>query len=130
MKTTIKVEKEIDIKGVGIRVPVRYGEEDIPNNFPMRKGDVWEAFVFMDSGKIRDWPIGRSGSMHMKVCDSGQYFLYDEKGNVLASLYDYVPNKLIPGEYGDYIELDINADGIITNWYREPDVSQFFGDQE
>lgn len=129
MKTKIKVEQEIDIQGVGIRVPVRYGEEDIPNDFPLRKGKIWEAFVFVDTGRIRDWPIGKSGTLSMKVCDAGQYFLYDAKGNVVASLDDYCPNKAIPGKYGDYIELEINSDGIITNWYREPDFSQFFSQE-
>lgn len=50
---------------------------------------------------------------------------------VLATLEnEYVPNGIVPGEYGDYIDLKINADGIITNWPKNPDCSKFFPEDE
>ena len=36
MKVTIQVPKEIEVSYIIIDVPVEYGEEDIPNDFPLR----------------------------------------------------------------------------------------------
>lgn len=109
MKATILAKQDIEIAGVGIKVPVRYEEEDIPNDFPLRTGKKWEAFVHIDTGQIRDWPQGKSGRLQMKVCDEGSYYLYDRKGSWVAAIKDdYVPH------------------GVITNWPKHPDVSAFF----
>lgn len=52
----------------------------------------------------------------MKVTDGGSYYLLDRDGLVLASReHEYVPG-CIPGSYGDYIEFNIDADGVLTNW--------------
>lgn len=126
MKTTVTKPVEIDIATVLINVPVRYGDEDIPFDFPLRNGDVWKAYVNIDTGIIRDWPAGKTGDMHMKVCDSGEYTLFDPLGSPIAERSDYVPNGLIPGEYGDYISLKIGANGKITNWPKHPKFTEFF----
>ena len=62
--------------------------------------------------------------------DSGSYTLYSPSGEKIAFRDDYVPNRLIPGEYGDGIDLDVDADGIIRNWPKRPDLSAFFTDDE
>jgi len=127
MKTTITVEKEIDIKKVLMNVAVRYEEEDMPNDFPFRKGDMWSILIDVDSGVIEDWPKGKAAEVYMKVCDQGSYYLVDDKNELVASIEeDYVPNYLIPGEYGDYIDLKINEDGKITNWPSKPSFIDFF----
>ena len=130
MKATIKEEREVDIKMVKVDVAVRYDDEDIPFDFPMRKGNMWSAIIEVDTGKILDWPIGKDGEMYMKVCDQGSYFLLDDKGDTVLSIEeDYVPNNLIPGEYGDYIDLKINKDGVITNWPKRPTFEDFEKDE-
>lgn len=113
------------MKFVRIEVAVRYEEEDMPNDFPMRDGDMWKATVEIDTGRILDWPTGKSGSFYMKVCDSGTYILWDASGKHIAEIQGYCPNDLIPGEYGDYIDLKINDDGIITNWPKTKSLEQF-----
>ena len=55
------------------------------------------------------------------------YVLYSNEEKVATREDDYVPNAVIPGEWGDYIDLQIAADGTITNWPKKPDVSAFFG---
>ena len=131
MKTTIKVEKEVDIKTVKMSVAVRYEEEDMPNDFPFRTGDMWSVEIDIDKGQILEWPEGVEHNLHMKVTDNGSYYLYDIYGDLVASIEDnYVPNGLIPGSYGDYIEMEIDANGIIKNWPKHPSFKDFFTDED
>src|ERR1039457_3992065 len=104
MKIETLIRTEVDVATIRIQVAVRCDEEDIPNDFPLRKGDMWEATVDVDTGQIKDWPKGKSGDLQMKVCDSGTYTLFDREGKQLSERQDYVPNGVVPGEYGDYID--------------------------
>ena len=125
------VEVSVDVRRVRLELPVRYWEEDIPNDFPFRQGDTWTAEVEVDTGKVVGWPQGKSGALHMKVCDEGTYTLLDGKGQAIAKIeQNYAPNKAVPGCYGDYVELDINEHGVVTNWYKNPDFSAFFRHEE
>jgi hypothetical protein len=129
MKTTVKIEQEIDIKYVKVHLPVRYNDEDMPYDFPLRDGDWWDALIDIDLGKIIDWPQGKTGSFYMKVCDEGSYYLLDANHKDIAKIeVDYVPNQLLPprNEYGDYVNLKIDETGIITNWYSHPSFENFF----
>ena len=66
MKVTIQVPKEIEVTHILIDVPVEYGDEDIPYDFPLRvklpqthprlTADRWVADVNIDTGKIAGWP--------------------------------------------------------------------------
>lgn len=115
MKITVHRPVEVDIASVRIVLPVKYDEDDMPHDFPFRKGDMWEVTIDADTGKIRDWP-GLAFDLHMKVTDAGSYYVYDRSGVLFASREeDYVPDY-IPGSYGDYVELVIAEDGTITNW--------------
>jgi hypothetical protein len=126
MKVTVNKPIEIEVKYIIICVPVRYDEEDIPNDFPFRRNDIWEVLVDIETGKIKDWPYGYEYVLVMKVCDSGYYQLLDEAFGPIAEIEDYVPHGIVPGSYGDYIELTIEKDGTISNWPEKPDVSAFF----
>ncbi len=130
----IGLTRAIDFEAVAIKceMAVRYEEEDIPNDFPLRKGDMWIGTVDVDTGVIRDWPAGKSGQMHMKVCDEGTYALIGPDGEVISKREnDYVPG-CIPGEYGDYVEFDIDANGKIARWGEfctGENIKEAFGDQ-
>ena len=51
-----------------------------------------------------------------KTSDMCQIRLVDDKGKIVADKDGYVPD-FIPGEYGDYIILDIDVkSGRILNW--------------
>ena len=131
MKKTVMVEKEIDFAYVGVSVAVRYDDEDMPYDFPGRIDKMWHATIDIDEGVIKGWPEGKSGEFEMKVCDQGDYRLLDREFNLVKRIEDdYVPNALIPGEYGDYIHLKINEFGVITNWPKNPEVTDFFPDME
>jgi hypothetical protein len=131
MKAKIKIEQEIEITKVRVVLPVRYDEEDIPNTFPLRKGDKWEATIDIDTGRILDWPLGQSGEMYMNVCDEGCYYLIGADGQEIAVLeQEYVPHGLIPGEWGEYVHFKIDANGVITNWPKKPSVCDFYDDED
>lgn len=132
MRTTIQGDREIAITHIKLTLPILYGEEDVPNDFPLRNLNVWSAFINIDTGQIVDWPINprfQQCVLRMKVRDSGIYTLYRFYNDYLekiSEIYeDYVPHGVVPGEYGDYVELIID-NGIITNWPKNPDVSAFF----
>lgn len=130
MKVTIKKPVEMEVKLVSVVLPVRYGEEDIPKDFPHRKGDVWSALIDIDNGVIIDWEGKEDCRLQMKVCDGGEYTLLGPELYKIATRQDYVPNDLIPGEYGDYVDLKISKDGVITNWPRNPRIDEFFPDED
>jgi hypothetical protein len=134
-----------DVKYIKIEVPVRYDEEDIPNDFPFRKNNMLNFIVEHPTGKILDFPtnyvfpnewiekeqeqerynyIQETGIFHlgMKVTDEGSYYLLDENKEIISKIeQDYVPDSYsIPGKYGDYLDFKINfTNGIIKNWYGE-----------
>ena len=112
------VQRPVEVEAVAIKceMAVLYKEEDIPNDFPLRKGDMWTGTVDIETGIIRDWPAGKAGSMRMKVCDEGTYTLLGKNGVVLARRANYYVPSCIPGEYGDYVKFDIDEVGKIANW--------------
>ena len=137
MKFKIKVTetKTIDIGYVHIDIPIRDEERDLPLDFPGRyegemNEDRWQAVVEMATGRILCWPenYGAFSDFHVKACDAGVYALVSPEPNMkeLAKIESYVPHGVVPGEFGDYVILDIDKDGVITNWPEKPDVSEFF----
>ena len=136
MKVTMN-NQEMEVKYVKVELPIRYEEEDMSKNFPLRYEkpsdkngyDWWQATIEIATGKILEWPSGETGQFYMKVCDEGSYFLLDENQQIITAIeVDYVPNSLLPPTdgYGDYVAFEIQADGVITNWYKNPVVTEFF----
>ena len=88
--------------------------DEFGNLVPFKKDDTWEILIDLQSGMIKDWPAGTIANIHYKVCDAGEYFWYDGNMELLHHQSGYVPS--IIGEHGDYMVLDIEADGHIKNW--------------
>lgn len=134
MKATITVKKqvEVDLKSVRVTLPINYGEEDIPHDFPLRENDIWRATIDIDTGRIQEWPQGKAGTIEfMKVADGGTYTLIDVQGNTVAEIKEnYVPQSMIPplNGYGDYVSFEIDENGIIKNWYKNPSIKEFFNE--
>lgn len=130
---TIEVMKptHVEVDAIRCELPVRYEEEDIPNDFPMRKGDMWTVTIDLATHAIRGWPKGRAERVDMKVCDEGRYFLLSGDNIVATRDRDYVPG-CIPGRYGDYIEFEIDENGVLKNWDTgEFEIREgFFKDEE
>ena len=138
MKVKIKVEKEVEISYCQVKAEVRYwedatidGVEDVNGHLiPCREGKLWCPLINIDTGRIVNWEKGKTASVHFKVCDAGSYYLEDEYRGEIASIEDdYVPNGLIPGEYGDYIIMNIDGDGKIKEWKTPANLNDFFPDE-
>jgi hypothetical protein len=117
MKIQIPVMTEKTIATIRVSVPVNYDEDDMPNNYPHRKGNVWAIDIDAVDGQIRGWPPGVAPlHLSMKVVDEGSYEVLDENGGTILKVdQNYVPDW-IPGEYGDYIDFKISSGGRIENW--------------
>lgn len=126
MKVTVNRPTKIEVKWVNVILPIHYGTEDMPMDFPLRDDELWSAVIDVDTGIIQDWPNGQSGEFYMKVCDSGEYYLMNGDAETVAEIKDYVPHGLIPGEYGDYVNFKINSGGRINNWPKNPNLEAFF----
>ena len=125
MKAKFTVTKEFDVEYLFVEAGVRYwedgvinGVEDKDGNIPCRDGDCWKPLININTGKIINWTQGVRANIHYKVCDNGTYKLLDANMELIKKIRDYVPKMLSPKEegWGDYIIMDIDADGQIKDW--------------
>ena len=134
MKTTVKIEKEVELKTLIVNAGVRYWEDAEVNGkddehgdlIPCRVGDSWKPIIDIDNGIITNWKQGTTAKIHYKVCDCCGWDLLDENGNIILQAEDgYVPSTLSPAEngYGDYIIMSVDENGKIEDW--EFDIDDF-----
>lgn len=130
MKLTVDMPREIEAKWLIIDIEIRYvgdsDDDDVPTTTPLLNGKQWKAKVDIDTGLIDCWPQGVACNMFAKVCDAGIYTVLSPSDEQLAQVAGYVPNGVVPGEYGDYVDLKIDEAGRITNWPKSPDLSELF----
>jgi hypothetical protein len=143
-KVTRKVTEEIDITTIEIEIPLEEIEghepplSDVVKLFGKTTArrrsteEVWRIRVAVDTGKIEGWPEAAGKvDLFCKPRDSGSYRLYAPDGKCVGEIeQNYVPNRLVPGEYGDYLGFYIDAQGVITNWPTNPDVTDFFPEND
>ena len=137
MKFTVMQPTEIELKYISIGFPVDADDiEDcnLADLIDPDQPDWLEFLVDIETGNIeglRGDP-DESYDIFVKVVDTGVYQLIDEKRSVVAELdREYVPHGIVPGEYGDYINLKIHG-GLsrVMNWPKNPDVSEFFKQED
>lgn len=119
-KTTITVKKEVEIWAMRIEIPAQDIENvnDLPKE--IIRGDTLRLTFVIPQGIIIDWPPNVLGeyTIYGKVCDNGSYYLLDNNYEVISKIEeDYIPNRVIPGEFDDYINLKIR-NGKIQNMYK------------
>ncbi len=131
MQHALRIEKQIDVRYLRINLDIY--DEDLPSDLPFRFGNKWEIIIDIDRGMVMNWHHAQSIKLSLKVRDSGIYTLYDKNFNPIRhsdrdDSPKYVPNHLLPPSngYGDYLELDIDGDGKILNWYDNPSLADFF----
>lgn len=126
MKITVTEKREYDAKILAVKAGVRYwedayvdGVEDTEGTLvSCRDGDYWCPVIDLDTGQITNWTQGITADIHYKVCDDGEYCLYDSSGKMIVRIDDYVPQILCPKEngYGDYIIMEIDSLGYIKDF--------------
>lgn len=124
MKFTITRPVEMEISRIRIDCP--YDEDDEVPSYVRENCNNFQCFINLESG-VMSYPknIGPA-TVHIKAVDRGTYTLIGNDGCYVAELQDYVPHGVVPGSYGDYIELEIDEHNKVTNWPKQIDVSEFF----
>lgn len=125
---TIYRPEFIPVKYLQVRAGVRYYEDATVNGqreddenptIPCRdECDYWAPLIDIEAGRIVNWTEGTTASVLYKVCDDGRYALLREDMTEVFAIDGYVPDIMSPGDrgYGDYIIMDIGADGKIADW--------------
>jgi len=136
VNVSIKTEKEVNFAHLKVRCGARYWEDAKVNDVEDTEGDLihlriddsWCPIIHLATGVIKDWPIGTTANVHYKCCDDGDYWLIDEDGNEYKYPDYYVPKILdITREgYGDYVIMNIDANGKIKDWPEHPNLEGFF----
>lgn len=137
----ITINRPVEVEAVYLKAVcgVRYWDDGEVNGaqddeheptIPFAANGNWAPLINIDAGQIVDWPQGTTASVHYKVCDDGRYELLDAGYNVLTAIDGYVPRIMSPKEsgHGDYVIMDIDADGKIADW--RIDLDAFVGDDE
>lgn len=88
-------------------------------------GMHWNPIIELDSGKIINWTKGATAELCIKVSDTGIYHLLDaDKRRIYKYQDSYVPDAYLVHTkergFGDYIQFDVDTDGVIRN-YKKPD---------
>ena len=131
MKVTVYKPVELEIHTVRIEVELHDDvSESLPKHLFNDDGEL-DLLIEVDTGKVVSWQGSEPVNIHDKVRDNGVYTLFGSDGLEVVKIDNYsVPNNLIPGDYGDYINLEINSDGFVTNWPKYPSVLEFFPEKD
>lgn len=121
-----------------LTIPVYYFEEFAfekhytENLFPCRTKDGnFQVTVDLSTHKILEWKDS-FGSLNLfsKVVDCGSYSLLDADKKEFFRIDGYVPNSILPEKdgFGDYLTLNIDTHGVISNWYERISFKDFIKD--
>ena len=127
MKVEVYKLTEIEIHSVRIEVELHDDvSESLPKHLFNDDGEL-DLLIEVDTGQVVSWQGDVPIVIHDNICNNGIYTLFDKSGNEVGKIDNYyVPHDLIPGKRGEYIHLDISADGVVTNWPDVPNVYEFF----
>lgn len=127
---------KIDVKYIEVFAHARYWEDSTVDGvedtdgklIPCKYQSIWNPIIEIETGKIINWEIGKTASIHYKVCDCGEYKIQDRYQDNKLSYEGYVPRFMCPKEngYGDYIIMDIYKDGVIKDWAFNADMIEEF----
>lgn len=133
----VTIEKNISFVKISARLyPDDYNvikdKEILERLLPLMDGEYdecsnndWNILIDAETGQIMNWEKGISADIHAKVCDRGKYSLITDGGSEILKLEGYVPSSLdFHHGFGDYLEFDINKDGVIKEW-KNFDINKF-----
>lgn len=138
MKVELKIKKEFEVKYLLAEVEARYWEDATVNGvedtngdlIPCKEGDLWKPLIELETGKIVNWEIGKTANVHYKSCDCNTFKLLDRTKLVIKEIEGYVIDMMSPAEngYGDYVIMNIDANGIIDAF--EPNFAEFENEED
>ncbi|BDD02477.1 hypothetical protein [Persicobacter psychrovividus] len=118
----VTIKKEYDVKYLRVEAFIPFwedaridGSRDKEGKIPCRQGDMWKPCIEIETGRIINWEKGVSAETFYKVRDTGMYYLLDAENKVVAERGGYAL-ACLGDSYGDYIELNIDAEGMIEGW--------------
>ena len=92
-------------------------EEAYPEMFGIdRQGKKYFVLkIDVETGQVTNWPKNSPYDFFdVKIVDEGKYILLDKNDEVIAEYEGYVPVCL--GDYGDYLEFEIDSASNIPEW--------------
>lgn len=110
----------------------------IKKDIGYKENDYWELIIDLDRGRVLNWPNGFCIKTYFKVCDDGEYVFLDENMNELINITKqygqyYVPDFLALEDsgYGDYVIINIDADGNIEHFNQmKEEICEYFDNLE
>lgn len=130
MKVDLKIKQTFNVKYIYANFGVRYyedselnGVEDdstLPKMPCYDKEDKrWKLTIDVDNGQITNWEKGNTAKIHYKVCDDGEYKIFDKNMiQIGKTIHSYVPEIFAIDDdgYGDYVIMTIDENGFILDW--------------
>lgn len=106
---------------LAVETPVHYWEDaqTSAGELPGRDGQTWKPVIELNTGRVLHWPKGVKANVSFKVSDEGRYYLLNDQMAKIRQYHNtYVPSVLDTEDYlgGDYIVLEVNAEGVIEGW--------------
>lgn len=84
-----------------------------------KEDNRWKIIIDTDNGQILNWAKGNTAKIHYKVCDDGEYKIFDKNMTQIGeTIHSYVPEIFAIDNrgYGDYVIMSINENGFISDW--------------
>ncbi len=139
VKMEVTKTKEFDLSVIEYRCHVRYwddasfnGVEDCEEGLlnPFKEDDEFVIQIDAETGVIRNWTKGLTAKIHYKTCDRNSFSFHAGSDCEFLTIEDqYVPDFMPNEHYGDYVILNIDQDGSISNWDKDK-VIMFFNEYE
>jgi hypothetical protein len=122
MKFTVMRPAEVGVEGINVQIPKSciHEDDDVPDSFMVQTTSPTIHLSVNSGGYVAGWGQGRHGRLQLKVRDQGIYTLFGAGPDgywECSKVNDYVP-ACVPGECGDYIDIDIDENGFVKNWNR------------
>lgn len=130
----IKIIKEVEVEAclIDVDAHIRYLEDigfEQDNNWcdcnaddpecPCIEGHQWRPIININTGKIINWDAPITCHVFAKVCDEFKCKIKGLNGEDIITYEGYVPSFMAIEDngYGDYIDMIVEEDGTIKDWY-------------
>lgn len=136
MKIKIVKEVEVEVCLIDVDAHIRYLEDigfkqddnwcdchaDNPE-CPCIDGHQWRPIININTGRIINWDAPIKCHVFAKVCDEFKCKIKGLNGEDIITYEGYVPSFMAIEDngYGDYIDMIVEEDGTIKDWYFSQD---------